>query len=46
LADRAVALGLADHADLTRMADAWRAWAAADDGWFSMVHGEIRCVIS
>ena len=46
LADRAVALGLADRADLTRMADAWRAWAAADDGWFSMVHGEIRCVVS
>ena len=27
----------------TGIADGWRAWAAADDGWFSILHGEILC---
>jgi len=45
LGDRAVALGLAERADLARLADGWRAWAAAPDGWFSVLHGEIRCPV-
>lgn len=27
--------------DLERIADAWRTWAAAPDGWISLLHGEI-----
>jgi len=41
LADQAVALGLATTDDLAAMADGWRRWAAADDGWFVVVNGEI-----
>ncbi|MDG4825690.1 methyltransferase domain-containing protein [Asanoa sp. WMMD1127] len=41
LGERAVALGLADLSDLRRLADGWREWAAADDGWFLVPHGEI-----
>ena len=28
-------------ADLERLAGGWRAWAAAPDGWLSILHGEI-----
>ena len=28
-------------ADLARVADGWRSWAEAEDGWFSVLHGEI-----
>ncbi len=41
LGTRAVELGLATPDDLTVMADGWRAWAAAPDGWFAVLHGEI-----
>ncbi|BCJ74359.1 hypothetical protein CS0771_39030 [Catellatospora sp. IY07-71] len=43
LARQAVALGLATADDLRRMADGWREWAAADDGWFIVPHGEVIC---
>ncbi|GIF74959.1 class I SAM-dependent methyltransferase [Asanoa siamensis] len=43
LGERALALGLADRAALTRMADGWREWAAIEDGWFLVPHGEILC---
>lgn len=33
-------LGLADHAALMRIADAWRAWADDPDGWILLPHGE------
>ncbi len=36
-------LGLATTAQLEDMAAAWRAWAAAPDGWLSIPHGEILC---
>jgi ubiquinone/menaquinone biosynthesis C-methylase UbiE len=42
-AHRSVDLGEATAADLARMAAAWRAWAAAEDGWLVIVHGEILC---
>ena len=29
--------------DLERIADGWRAWAADEDGWFLVPHGEILC---
>ena len=35
--------GLAAEEDLHRLAAGWRAWAAADDGWISILHGEILC---
>jgi SAM-dependent methyltransferase len=41
LARQAVDRGLADTAELARLADGWRTWAAADDGWFSVLHGEV-----
>ncbi|MCT9820912.1 methyltransferase domain-containing protein [Microbacterium sp. W1N] len=40
-ADNARRLGLADDAALQRISDAWREWAAADDGWLLMPHGEV-----
>lgn len=43
MAEQALATGAATEADLRRMADAWLEWAAAADGWLSIVHGEILC---
>jgi hypothetical protein len=39
--DRTVERGLATRQDLRRLADAWLRWAASDDGWFLIPHGEI-----
>lgn len=41
MAERAVASGLATPSDLAEIADAWRDWAGQDDGWFSILHGEL-----
>ena len=46
VARHAVALGLADGPSLRQMSAAWRAWAAADDGWFAVVHGEVLCRVA
>lgn len=40
-AKQAVDSGAATSTDLERLAAGWRRWAAADDGWFSVLHGEI-----
>jgi len=40
---QAVRSGLAERADLERLATAWRRWASNDDGWFLVPHGEILC---
>ena len=40
-ADHAVTHGVTDRAGLERIAAGWREWAASDDGWFLMPHGEI-----
>ena len=45
-ADHAVAQGLATHADLARIAAGWHEWAASPDGWLSILHGEILCVVT
>jgi hypothetical protein len=29
--------------ELAAIADAWRTWAAATDGWFALTHGEVIC---
>lgn len=43
IAESAVALGYATRADLERISEGWREWAAAPDGWFVVLHGEILC---
>jgi 2-polyprenyl-3-methyl-5-hydroxy-6-metoxy-1,4-benzoquinol methylase len=40
-AEQAVDYGLADPEDLEDIAMAWLRWAAADDGWLAMLHGEL-----
>ena len=44
--DRAVERGLATRRDLNRLAAAWLRWAASDDGWFLVPHGEILCRVA
>jgi len=34
---------LATTVDLRRISSGWSAWAASEDGWFSVLHGEILC---
>jgi SAM-dependent methyltransferase len=34
---------LASRDQLQRISDGWRAWAAAPDGWLSILHGELLC---
>lgn len=41
IADTAVADGHADRAELERISRAWQEWVADEDGWFSMLHGEV-----
>lgn len=41
IARQLVDSGLADEARLQRISDAWREWAAHDDGWIVIPHGEI-----
>ncbi|QXJ21063.1 methyltransferase domain-containing protein [Actinomadura graeca] len=43
LADKAVAGGHATRDGLQRIYEGWKAWAAADDGWYAVTHGEIIC---
>src|SRR5262249_37169984 len=33
----------ATRSDLERISQAWQTWITAEDGWFSIVHGEILC---
>jgi 2-polyprenyl-3-methyl-5-hydroxy-6-metoxy-1,4-benzoquinol methylase len=40
-AEQALAYGLATPGELDAIADAWRRWRDADDGWLSMTHGEL-----
>ncbi|GAA5199403.1 methyltransferase domain-containing protein [Rugosimonospora acidiphila] len=42
-ARQALASGVATAEDLERLAGGWRAWAASDEGWFSVLHSEILC---
>ena len=43
LAEQAVAAGLSDRTELRDIAQGWRDWSGRPDGWFAIVHGEIRC---
>jgi ubiquinone/menaquinone biosynthesis C-methylase UbiE len=42
-AEQALASGAATEEELAVIAQGWRDWAAADDGWLSLLHGEILC---
>ncbi|MEU5643415.1 class I SAM-dependent methyltransferase [Streptomyces milbemycinicus] len=42
-AQRALEAGHATDDDLRRIADAWREWGAEEDGWFTVLHGELIC---
>jgi len=43
MARQALASGMATRSDLERISDAWLRWAADDDGWLSILHGELIC---
>ncbi|NUP52546.1 MAG: methyltransferase domain-containing protein [Catenulispora sp.] len=43
-ADQYLAKGIATEAELTAMADAWRAWSRHHDAIFTVGHGELVCV--
>jgi SAM-dependent methyltransferase len=40
-AEHAIQHGFTDRAGLERIAEGWREWAAAEDGWLLMPHAEI-----
>ena len=42
-ADQAVGGGHATVAQLQEVAEGWREWAAREDGWFAVLHGEVVC---
>jgi SAM-dependent methyltransferase len=43
IAQQLVDSGLAAPGDLREISDAWKEWAADEDGWVSILHGEIIC---
>jgi SAM-dependent methyltransferase len=45
LADQLLDHELATQGDLRSFADAYRRWAAASDGWFAMLNGELICTV-
>ncbi|MFT4051653.1 MAG: methyltransferase domain-containing protein [Microbacterium sp.] len=46
IAEQLRASGQATQADLHAISTAWKDWAARDDGWFSVLHGEIIARVS
>ena len=43
LSERAIESGLATPEDLARLSQAWLTWAADEDAWFTVPHGEVLC---
>jgi ubiquinone/menaquinone biosynthesis C-methylase UbiE len=43
IARQAVEGGFATRSELARLSEGWRRWSAAEDGWFSLLHGEVLC---
>ena len=46
IAGEAVHRGLCRADELPGLAAGWRTWAAADDGWFAVLHGELLCRVA
>jgi ubiquinone/menaquinone biosynthesis C-methylase UbiE len=46
IAELAEQAGLAGAGELAHLADAWRAWASCDEGWFAVLHGEALCRVA
>ena len=46
IAGEAVERGLCRAEELPELATGWRAWAAAEDGWFAVLHGELLCRVA
>ena len=46
IAADAVDRGLCRAEELPELAAGWRAWAASDDGWFAVLHGELLCRVA
>jgi ubiquinone/menaquinone biosynthesis C-methylase UbiE len=44
LADQLLTEGLATPAELARISAAWQAWTADQDGWITILHGEVIAV--
>lgn len=45
IAARAVDEGHSTSAELAEIADGWRDWAADEDAWFAVLHGEVLCLV-
>jgi SAM-dependent methyltransferase len=45
LARQAVERDITSPSRLGDIAEGWRRWAATDDGWFSLLHGELLAVV-
>ena len=41
IARQAVDRGIATTAELAEISAGWRHWSQQEDGWFSVLHGEI-----
>ncbi len=46
IAADAVDRGLCRAEELPELAAGWRAWAASEDGWFAVLHGELLCRVA
>jgi ubiquinone/menaquinone biosynthesis C-methylase UbiE len=46
IAGEAVDRGLSRADELQEIAAGWRAWAATEDGWFAVLHGELLCRVA
>jgi len=40
-----VAGGYGTEEDLQKISEAWKEWVNKEDGWFTLVHGEVLCMV-
>ena len=45
MAKTVVAGGYGTKEDLQKISEAWKQWINEEDGWFTLVHGEILCTV-
>lgn len=43
--EQAIERGLATQTELAALADAWGRWSQQPDGWFAVLHGEIKATV-